>query len=435
MKTRGLRSVGVVEVVVLAVVLVGAAALPACGSSGGASPVPIAQSSQPRDTTPMVPAADASQLANDNRAFAVSLYQTLRASAGSDDNLVFSPTSISIALAMLYNGAANDTASAIATALHFTLPIDRLNAAFDAVDLALTTPPAGADAGTFRLSLADSIWAQQGLALSPPFLDALATDYGAGVNLVDFEEAPETARLAINGWVSNQTQGLIPTLLPMGSIDDSTRLVLANAVYFHGDWVTPFAANSPDGTFHAPAGDVTVPMMSSRSGNGMFWSGSGWTAAALPYDGNTTAMYLIVPDSGTFSAFEQGLTADALATMLVPAQQTPGAVSLPRFKFSLATSLSDALSTLGMSVAFTAAADLSGIDGAHDLRVAAVLHQADIAVDEEGTTAAAATGVIVGALSVEVPLVVDRPFLFFIVHQPTNTLLFAGRVVDPSTAI
>jgi len=238
MKTKGLRPVGVVDVVVLAVVLVGAAALPACGGSGGASPVPIAQSSQPRDTTPVVPAADASQLANDNRAFAVSLYQTLRASAGSDDNLVFSPTSISIALAMLYNGAANDTASAIATALHFTLPIDRLNAAFDAVDLALTTPPAGADAGTFKLSLADSIWAQQDLALSPPFLDALATDYGAGVNLVDFEMAPETARVAINGWVSNQTQGVIPMLLPMGSIDESTRLVLANAVYFHGDWVT-----------------------------------------------------------------------------------------------------------------------------------------------------------------------------------------------------
>ena len=435
MKTKGLCSVGVIDSVVLAVVLVGATSLSACGSKGGSSPVPIAQSSQPRDMTPVVPVADASQLASDNRAFAVSLYQTLRASAGSDDNLVFSPTSISIALAMLYNGAATDTATAVATALHFTLPVDRLNAAFDAVDLALTTPPAGADAGAFKLSLADSIWAQQDLVLSPSFLDALATDYGAGVNLVDFVKAPETARVAINGWVSDQTAGVIPMLLPMGSIDASTRLVLANAVYFHGDWVTPFTANSANGTFHAAVGDVTVPMMSSRSGNGMFWSGSGWTAAALPYDGNTTAMYLIVPDSGTFSAFEQGLTADALATMLVPAQQTFGAVSMPRFKFSLATSLADALSTLGMSVAFTSAADLSGIDGAHDLQVAAVLHQASIAVDEEGTTAAAATGVIVGTLSTEVPLVVDRPFLFFIVHQPTNTLLFAGRVVDPSKAL
>ena len=118
MKTKTVRSVDVIQVAVLIV----AASLSACGSSGGSPPVPIAQSSQPRDTTPIVPAADASQLASDNRAFAVSLYQTLRAAAGSDDNLVFSPTSISIALAMLYNGAASDTATAIATALHFTLP-------------------------------------------------------------------------------------------------------------------------------------------------------------------------------------------------------------------------------------------------------------------------------------------------------------------------
>jgi serpin B len=427
MKTKAFCAVGGI--------LVLAASLAACGSNGGSSPVPIAQSSQPRDTEPVVPAADASQLASDNRAFAINLYQTLRASAGSDDNLVFSPTSISIALAMLYNGAANDTASAIATALDFTLPVDRLNAAFDVVDLALTTPPQGASAGTFQLSLADSIWAQQGFTLLPSFLDALATDYGAGVNLVDFEKAPESARATINGWVSDETQGVIPTLLPMGSIDDSTRLVLTNAVYFHGDWVTPFAAHSANGTFHAAAGDVTVPMMSATGGNGMIWSGTGWNAAALPYEGNTTAMYLIVPDSGTFASFEQGLTADALAAILAPTQQTFGAVSVPRFKFSLATSLADALSTLGMSVAFSPAADLSGIDGAHDLQVADVVHQADIAVDEKGTTAAAATAVIGVALSAELPLLVDRPFLFFIVHQPTNTLLFAGRVVDPAKAI
>jgi serpin B len=222
-------------------------------------------------------------------------------------------------------------------------------------------------------------------------------------------------------------------LLPMGSIDASTRLVLANAVYFHGDWVTPFDPKSPNGTFHAAAGDVTVPMMSG-SGNAMVWSGSGWTAAALPYHGNTTAMYLIVPDAGTFASFEQGLTADALATILAPTQQTFGAVSMPRFKFSLATSLADALSTLGMSVAFSPAADFSGIDGGNDLLVGDVIHQADIAVDEKGTTAAAATAVIIRTTSIEYPLVVDRPFLFFIVHQPTNTLLFAGRVVDPSKA-
>jgi serpin B len=410
--------------------LAAVALLPSCDGGGGKpTPANIAQSSQPRDLTPAVPAADASQLASDNRAFAVALYETLRAGAGSDDNIVFSPTSISFALAMLYNGAAGDTAAGIATALHFSLPVDRLNAAFDAEDLAITTPPAGA--GTFQLTLADSLWAQQDFTILPSYLDALAIDYGAGVHLVDFVGAPESARGAINGWVSDQTMGLIPTLFPMGSIDATTRLVLANAVFFHGDWLTPFDANSPNETFHAAAGDVTVPMMSG-SHNGFVWSGSGWNAAVLPYQGDQTALYVIVPDAGTFDTFEQGLTADVLAAILSPAQQSSGAIRLPRFKFQLATSLSGALSSLGMSQAFSPAADLSGIDGMTDLSVADVIHQATIAVDEKGTTAAAGTGVVVGTTSVELGLLVDRPFLFFIVHEPTGALLFAGRVVDPS---
>ncbi len=414
-------------------VLAVAALLASCSNGGGSAPVNVAQSSLPRDTSPSVPADDAAQLAGDNRAFALSLYQTLRAGAGSDDNLVFSPTSISFALAMLYNGAAGDTASGMATALHFTLPLDRLNAAFDAADLAITTPPPGADAGTFQLTLADSLWAQQGFTILPAYLDALATDYGAGVHLVDFISAPESARAAINGAVSAETQGLIPTLFPAGSIDSLTRLVLANAVYFHGDWLTPFDANSPTGTFHAAAGDVTVPMMSG-SDNGFVSSGTGWTAAVLPYDGNTTAMFVIVPDAGTFDSFEQGLTADSLAAIL-GAQQTFGAISMPRFKFSRETALAGALSSLGMSAAFSPAADFSGIDGATDLLVTDVLHQAVIAVDEKGTTAAAATGIVVGtSVSIQTRLVVDRPFLFFIVHEPTGALLFAGRVVDPSVS-
>ena len=400
----------------------------------------VAQSSQPRDTNPAVPAADSSELASDNGAFAISLYQTLGASAGSDDNLVFSPTSISIALAMLYNGAANDTASAIATALHFTLPIDRLNAAFDAVDLALTTPPAGGQEGTFQLSLANGTWVQQGFSMVPAYLDALAVYYGAGVNLLDFAGDSDTARAAINAWVSGKTGGEIAMLLPPGSIDTDTRFVLTNAVYFHGDWLSSFAANSPNGTFHAAVGDVSVPMMSppSESANGLIWSGSGWSGAALSYQGGTTEMVLIVPDAGTFDAFEQGLTADALAGMLAPAQTQSGAVTMPRFKFSRAASLAKSLQSFGMTDAFApGVADFSGIDGATDLYVSAVLHQADIAVDEKGTTAAAATAVIGETASIAITypvLTVDRPFLFFIVHQPTGALLFAGRVVDPSTS-
>ncbi len=217
--------------------------------------------------------------------------------------------------------------------------------------------------GTFTLSLADSLWAQQDFSFLPAYLDTLAVDYGAGINLVDFVQAPESARAAINGWVSDETKGLIPMLLPTGSVDSNTRLVLANAVYFHGDWVTPFKSGSPNGTFHAAAGDVSVPMMSG-AGNGMVWSGSGWTAASLPYDGGTTAMVLIVPDAGTFASFEAGLSADSLAAILSPdAADRPARSACRASNFRSAPSLAGALSSLGMAVAFSPAADLSGIDG------------------------------------------------------------------------
>lgn len=402
--------------------------LAACGGNGGSVPgVGVQQSTLARDTNPSVPSADATQLATDNRAFAVDLYQQLRSK---DGNLVFSPTSVSVALAMLYNGAANATATQIAGALHFTLPTDRLNAAFDAMDLSITTPPTG-DAGDFQLTLANSTWTQKGFSILPAYLDTLAVSYGSSVNTVDFAAAPEAARAAINQWVSNQTDSLISELFPEGTIDSGTVLALADAVYFHGDWSSPFAPNSPTGTFHALAGDVSVPMMSGAGAT--IWKGTGWTAASLGYQGGAVSMVVLVPDAGTFDTFEAGLTSDQLATILGGAGDG-GEISLPRFKFSLATSLHDTLEALGMTDAFTAgAADLSGIDGSNDLYVQAVVHQADIAVDEKGTTAAAATGISVGKTSVELnTLTVDRPFLFFIVHQPTGAVLFAGRVVDPS---
>jgi serpin B len=402
-------------------------ALASCGNGGGGGDVTVQKSALPRDTAPAVPDSDASRLASDNQAFAVDLYQALRTQPG---NLIVSPTSISLALAMLYNGAATATATEMATALHFTLPIDRLNAAFDAMDLSLAAAPAGGDAGAFQLSIANAIWTQTGFAVQQPFLDALATGYGAGVYTQDFAGNPEGARATINQWVANQTQQEIPTLFPAGSIDTLTRLVLADAVYFHGDWLTPFAPHSGSGVFHASSGDVSATMMSDQE-QAYLASGTGWKAATLPYKGGTTQMVLIVPDAGTFEA---GLTTDALTTILATTP-TVGGLAMPKFKFRAAEALNSVLEALGMVDAFTNAADLSGIDGQQDLLVQSVVHQADIAVDEQGTTAAAATGIDVGLKSIALQsLTIDRPFLFFIVHQPTGAILFAGRVLDPTAS-
>jgi serpin B len=409
--------------------------LVACGSGsgGGGAPSPSPgvasqKSGLDRNTAPSVPAADATELAAGNRAFAVAAYQQLRAQPG---NLVFSPASISLALAMLYNGAASGTATQMASALDFTLPLERLDTAFDAMDLALTAPASAV--GGFQLTIANSLWTQQGFTVEKPFLDALEMNFGAGVNTVDFVSSPETARGEINGWVSQQTLGAIPMLFPADSITDATRLVLVDAVYFHGDWTMPFAPNSPNGTFHAPNGDVTVPMMTGPD-NVSLWNGTGWSAAGLGYQGGSTEMVLVVPDAGSFDAFEQGLTSDQLNAILT-ANRDFGVLSMPKFKFHFGQDLNATLAALGMPDAFTSAADFSGIDGQRDLAIQSVFHQADIAVDEQGTTADAATGIIVGVTGLpQHSLAINRPFLFFIVDDPTGAILFAGRVLDPSAS-
>jgi len=213
-------------------------------------------------TAPVVSADDTATLASDNLGFAVDLYQALRSTAG---NIVFSPASISIALAMAYGGASTTTAAEMATTLHFTLPPDRLHPAFDVLDLALATPLTGSVPNAFALKIVNATWGQRGFPFLSGYLDLLAQDYGAGLRTVDFETAPEASRAAINAWVSAQTQQRIPQLLPEGIIDISTRLVLTDAVYFHGDWLTPFKPGSQKGIFHADGGDVSVAMMSNQA--------------------------------------------------------------------------------------------------------------------------------------------------------------------------
>jgi serpin B len=169
------------------------------------------------------------------------------------------------------------------------------------------------------------------------------------------------------------------------------------------------------------------------SSNAGIWSGTGWNAAAIDYVGDAAAMIIVVPDAGTFAAFEAGLTVESLSAILAGAPPSGGAdLYMPRFKFSTDVGLNDILSALGMPEAFGDQADFSGIDGARDLRVQAIVHKAIIAVDEKGTTASAATGVSVGVASLPPTLVVDRPFLFFVRHKSTGAILFQGRVVDPS---
>jgi serpin B len=412
-----------------------AAAISACGGSGDSyqpdrPPANELISNKLRVTAPVVSSEDAADFANDNLAFAVDLHLALRSSQSG--NFLFSPTSISTALAMLYAGAGTTTADQMSHALHFSLPAPRLHAVFNAVDLALATSPPNTSGTAFRLEVANSTWIQNGYPVVPRYLDTLAENYGAGIFTADFAAAPEPARVAINSWVADRTEDQIKTLFPQGTIDSTTRLVLANAVFFHGDWRVPFPKDSPIGTFHAPTGDVSIPTMHGHS-NAAIWAGAGWRAGAIDYVGGTTSMIIIVPDGDTFSAFEAGLTVDSLNAILAGARSNGTAdVFMPRFKFSTDLNLIEPLSLLGMPEAFTDRADFSGINGVGGLRVQSVVHKAIIVVDEKGTTASAATGAGAGIISLPPTLFVDRPFLFFIRHNATGAILFQGRVVDPS---
>ena len=219
--------------------LVPAVATPLSGCSSPSTAPTEVKSAKVRITAPAVDGSDQTTLATDDRHFAWDLYQAVRATPGVG-NLAFSPASISIALAMTYGGARGATATEMAATLHFSLPPERLHPTFDALDLALEAPVS--DGSAFRLTLANAIWGQQGFALLPDYLDLLAENYGAGVHVVDFLRAPDDARMTINQWVSDQTNAKIPELLGPGSVDSGTALVLTNAVYFHADWRTPFAA-------------------------------------------------------------------------------------------------------------------------------------------------------------------------------------------------
>ncbi len=437
----------------LAVMLAGVLLLAGCGAPSGSTGGPgsstapegnVAQAAVARESAPAVADDDLAALAAGNRAFALDMYQAIRQQAG---NLFFSPYSISQALAMTYAGAHGATEQEMASTLHFDLPQARLHPAFNALDRALISrsqvraskrDPAqapGEKPSGLELTTANALWAQQGLPIQEAFLNTLARNYGSGVQLLNFDES-EQARQAINTWVSDQTKQRIEDLLPEGSITPDTALVLTNAIYFKASWAERFSSQRTAGdSFKLLDGSqVTTPMMHNVSTYGQ-GAGSGYVAVELPYYGQTTSMVIVMPDAGQFAEFEAGLTAERLDAILAGLQ--PGRVDLKMPKFEIkgqTISLAEVLRSLGMKAAFDRnLADFSGIVADPRLWIDDVLHQAFVAVDEQGTEAAAATAVIMTLTSLQQAdtVIIDRPFLFLIRDRQTGTILFMGRMVDP----
>jgi serpin B len=376
------------------------------------------------------PDAEAALVAG-NTAFACELYAQLRAQEG---NLFLSPYSISSALAMTCAGARGNTAAEMKKALRLTVEDERLHAGLGALTRRLND---GGKGGQYQLAVANALWGQKDYKFLDSFLALNEKHYGAGLSLLDFKGATEGARGTINAWVEKQTKERIKDLLRPGVLTADTRLVLTNAIYFKGDWAEQFAKDATrDEPFHPAAGKtVAVPMMHRTAGFG-YLEGEGFQALSLPYKGDALSMVVFLPGkAGSLTDFERSLTAENLARWLPQLGRREVEVSLPKFKVTAEFSLARTLEAMGMKDAFAAgAADFSGMDGTKELFIGAVVHKAFVAVDEKGTEAAAATGVVMALAAAPEPppaFKADRPFVFAIRDNASGSILFLGRVADP----
>ena len=400
------------------------------------APSGILRSDKQRVISPDVNEADLSTLVDENSAFAFDLYQSLR---GGEDNLFFSPYSISLALAMTYAGARGQTAQEMADTLHFILSQDRLHPVFNRLDIELARRGEGAkgkDGEGFRLNIVNAIWGQEDYEFLSEFLDVLAENYGAGLRVLDFVNASEESRITINDWVSEQTEGRIEDLIPQGAIDALTRLVLTNAIYFNAAWQFPFNEEATsDGPFYLlDGGEVIVPMMRQTESFG-YAEEDDYQAVGLPYDGGELSMVILLPQADKFEAFESSMDFHRVTEIISNLTSQQVNLTMPKFEFESSFGLKKALTGMGMPIAFSPDADFSGMTGSRDLFIDDVLHKAFVSVDEAGTEAAAATAVIMTLTAVPSPPVevtVDRPFVFLIHDIETGTILFVGRIVNPS---
>jgi len=373
-----------------------------------------------------------------SNAFGFELYRRLKEGTG---NRAFSPASVSAALTMAWGGARGETALEMQRVLHIPGP------AAEAMKESgrLLAELSGGERGV-TCRIANRLFGERSYRFDPSYLEATRAAYGAPLEPVDFEHGFEAARVLINGWVEAQTGKRILDLLPPGSLDADTRLVLVNAIYFLGDWARPFAREATrSAPFHtSPSAKTDVPTMH-QTGTFGWMRGDRFQALDLPYERGGFSMLVLLPDGvDGLAALEDSLSSDALDRIVATLVPTRVAVALPKFEVNpaRAVSLSPLLRELGLSAAFDRGrADFTGIADPPDPRdrlfISEVFHKAFVRTDEKGTEAAAATAVpmmLVGSAmtSRPVPFVADHPFLFLIRDDASGLVLFMGRVADPS---
>jgi serpin B len=435
-----MRIIGVVALV--AVLFCGMLAM-GCNGFPPGSPVPPAggQTPGPGIGPGQSPETSAYEQAvvDANNLFALDLYAKLAENPQfQGKNLFFSPFSISSALAITYEGAGGSTADEIRSVFHFPVNDTVRREGYLAMDTGLL-----ASDQNYALNIANALWAEKTYPFLPGYIDIARIFYSADVNNLDFIDQPDASRQIINQWVEERTGGKIKDLLPAGSIDPMTRLVITNAIYFKGTWVLQFdAAKTTDREFRTgPNETVIVPMMQRTDEDAIYGYAETDTLQVLrmPYshaEGRELSMLVILPKGDNLSAAEEVLNKVDLAGLRGSLTDRQVMVYFPKFTMDTQYRLPETLAAMGMPTAFTMDADLSGMDGTKNLYISDVVHKAFVDVNEEGTEAAAATGVVVNMKAVspgeQVPVfLADHPFVFLIQDDETGNILFIGRVANP----
>lgn len=370
------------------------------------------------------------RLATANNKFGFELFRQLQAK-DTKANLFFSPLSVALALAMTYNGAAGETQKTMAQTLQLDgLRLVEINEASAALLKTLTK----ADR-KIELTIANSLWARQGVTFNPDFLARNQQFYGAEIASLNFNSP--RAKLIINNWVSRKTKERIPAIIEQ--VDAQEVLFLINAIYFKGQWQKQFEKSLTQKLpFYLLSGArQQVPMMS-QAGRYQHFQDRNFQALSLPYGNGSTRLYLFLPARGvSMQSFLASVNHATWEQWMTRFQEMPGEIKIPRFKLAYEANLNEPLKTLGMNIAFTPEkADFSGMRKQRDLFLSEVKHKAVLDLNEQGTEAAAATSVGVSVTSVIEPpqrfsFVANRPFLLVIRNQQTGTLLFLGVVTEP----
>ena len=383
----------------------------------------------------MIPASNPERIVDGNNRFAFKLFHAVNDGVAGT-NQVFSPFSVSTALAMVYAGARNETKTQMSRTMDFPTD-DKFHGDYKKL---LKDLDEGA-ADKIKLNIANGLWAQQDFPFLDPYFTLVRQNYGSELKSVDFKDAltREQTRKEINLWVEEQTNDKIKGLLSTNDLDRFTRLVLVNAIYFYGDWANPFKKEStaPNEFYISGETKIKTPFMN-RAGSYPYYEDAKIQALEIPYKDNIASMIIFLPNAKDgLPEFEKLFDFKYYSDILDSFQPTEVRLSLPKYKIDSRIGLGNTLSQMGMPLAFSpGSADFSGMTGARDLCISKVIHQAFIEVDEKGTEAAAATAVVMMCTSARAPsdlkvFRADHPFIFIIKDNSTGSILFIGKMMRP----